>query len=238
MHEDLSNQESPELNPEREAVQHLRRSLKQGRHWPTALLEAMALWTTPQETYQGRDYSYFIGGEAFDWLLLAERLSQDVDGLIPQTDLEELLFTGRWPETIDEPQLKRLLGVDKHRGYLNYFYGVMVEEALQSATEREVHKRHLSNSNQYQDDFSEEAFSKIYRSSRSELLKQFRKEKGLRAKRSMTLTESREFTYWLFKHRLSICDKAKVASDTRKGLQHFHRIMATSLPSVHSKVPR
>ena len=149
-----------------------------------------------------------------------------------------MLFTGRWPDAIDEPQFKRLLGVDKHRGYLNYFYGVMVEEALQSATEREVHKRHPSNSNQYQDDFSEEAFSKIYRASRSELLKQFRKEMGLRAKRSMTLTESREFTYWLFKHRLSICDKAKVASDTRKGLQHFHRVMATSRPSVHSKVPR
>ena len=225
-------------SPERDAVEHLRSSLKEGRPWPIAILEAMALWTTPQETYQGRQYTYFIGGEAFDWLLLAERLSQDVDGVIPEQELEELLFTGRWPGTIDESKLKRLLGVDKHRGYLNYFWGVIVEEALQSAIEHEVHKRHLSNSIQYQDDFSEKAFSKIYRAPRSELLKRFRKETGLRAKRSITLTESREFTYWLFKYRLSISDKAKVASDTQKGLQRLQRTKGSQDISVHIKVPR
>ena len=225
-------------SPERDAVDHLRSSLKEGRPWPIALLEAMALWTTPQETYQGRQYTYFIGGEAFDWLLLAERLSQDVDALIPEQELEDLLFTGSWPNTIDQAKFKRLLGVDKHRGYLNFFYGVIVEEALQSATEHEVHKRLLSNGNQYQHDFSQEAYSKIYRAPRSELLKRFRKEMGFRAKRSMTLTESREFTYWLFKYRLSISDKAKVASDTQKGLQHLQRTKSGPGTSARHKVPR
>ena len=64
----MDNDVTSAQSPEREAVEHLRRSLNQGRHWPTALLEAMALWTTPQETYKGRQYTYFIGGEAFDWL--------------------------------------------------------------------------------------------------------------------------------------------------------------------------
>ncbi len=35
----------------------------------------------------------------------------------------------------------------------------------------------------------------------------------------MHLTELKEFTYWLFKYRMLHCDKAKVASDTRKGLR-------------------
>ena len=33
-----------------------------------------------------------------------------------------------------------------------------------------------------------------------------------------TLTELKEFTYWLFKRRLRVSDKAKLASDTRKGI--------------------
>ncbi|GAJ03845.1 unnamed protein product, partial [marine sediment metagenome] len=32
-----------------------------------------------------------------------------------------------------------------------------------------------------------------------------------------------EFTYWLFKYRLNHCDKARVASDTKKGLEQLNR---------------
>ena len=36
-------------------------------------------------------------------------------------------------------------------------------------------------------------------------------------------TEAKEFTYWLFKYRLANHDKAKVASDTKRGLQYLNR---------------
>ena len=227
-----TDRKRPGAAREREAIEHLRRSLSDGRDWPTALLEAMALWSTPQETYRGRRYNHFIGGEAFDWLLLAERLCQAVDGLAPEDEIEQMLFTGRFPDPFPESRIKEILGIDKYRGYLNYFYGVTVEEALQFAAEREVQKRHVSNGNQYQEDFSEEAYAKIYRAPKSELLKQFKKEKGRRSRRSMTLTESREFTYWLFRYRLKTSDKAKTASDTRKGLQQLQQMMAVSRPPL------
>ena len=212
----------------RDDIERLRWSLKEGREWPTALLETIALWTDAQETYKGRRYNYFIGGEAFDWLLLAERLCLAIGGLISQRESEDLLFGGRFPDSFDEARFKDLVGVEKYRGYLNYFYGVTVEEALQLAVEREVQKRHLSNCNRYRDDFSEEAFEKLYRTPRSGLLEAFRSEKGYPAKRSMGLSESKEFTYWMFKYRLRASDQAKIASDTRKGLQQLQEMEASS----------
>ena len=221
--------QEPEAPASQEAaISHLVRSLKGGGDWPTSLLEAMALWTTPQETYRSRQFNYFIGGEAFDWLLLAERLLESAGNLVPQEDKEHLLFTGRFPPSFDDAKFKGLLGVDKYRGTLNYFYGVTVEEALQLAVELEIQKRHASNGVQYREDFSEEVFAKIYRASREELLEKFREDAAAAAMRSMSLSQSREFTYWLFKRRLKTLDNSKVASDTRKGLEQLRRMGAPS----------
>ena len=216
---------------DRDVILEFRSALSDGRDWATSLVEAMAAWTAPHETHNERQYSYFIGGEAFDWLTLAERLCDEVAGLIPDDERERLLVEGRFPGSLDEASFKDLLGVDKYRGYLNYFYGVTVEEALQLAVEGEVHKRHLSNSNQFQDDFSEEAFTKIYRLSRSELLDLFREEKSLPLDHTIDLTEHKEFTYWLFRYRVKNSDKARVASDTRKGLVQLQRMATVEHPS-------
>ncbi|MEC9014746.1 MAG: hypothetical protein VYA78_09260, partial [Chloroflexota bacterium] len=53
---------------------HLRMDLAAGVPWQKALLEAVGRWTTVEEVLDGREYRYLIQGEAFDWLLLAERL--------------------------------------------------------------------------------------------------------------------------------------------------------------------
>ena len=217
---------SPTDGQEPEPIARLRRSLQDGNDWFTSLLEAMALWTVPEETRQGRRYNYFIGGEAFDWLLLAERLYEEMDGVITSEPMEELLLSGRLPEAAGDDLLRDRLGVDKYRGYLNYFYGVTIEEALQLATEREVHKRHLGKGNRYQHDFSKEAFESIYRAPREQLLQRFQAEMGYESGGPISLTESKEFTYWLFKHRLHISDGAKAASDTQKGLRQFQQMAA------------
>lgn len=209
---------------EQTAVGHLREALAGGTPWPAALLEAMALWTTPRESYRGRSYNYFVAGEAFDWLTLAERLCSEVAGLVPEREREELLFTGRFPPSFDRTSFKRLLGVEKYRGYLNYYYGVTVEEALQLATELEVMKRHASNGVRYRDDFTDEAFGKLYGEPRAALLRCFREEAGYADIPSISIAESLEFTYWLFKHRLQVRDKARIASDTRKGLEQLRRM--------------
>ena len=223
-----AGRESKAAAAEEAAISHLRRSLEDGCEWPVALLEAMALWAVPQETFRGRHNNYFIGGEAFNWLLLAERLLHSVGGRVPPEEKEDLLFAGRFPPSFDTSRFKDLLGVDKYRGYLNYHYGVTVEEALQLAVELEVQKRHASNGIQYRQDFSEDAFQTIYRASGIDLLKRFREETGSPPRRHMNLAESKEFTYWLFNYRMKISDKAKVASDTRKGLELLQRMREES----------
>ena len=216
-----------------EVIDHLRQSLQDGADWFTALLDAMAAWTLPEETDGGRLYRYFIAGEAFDWLLLAERLCGEVQDLIPREPVEALLVRGAPPAEVSPDLLRERLGVDKHRGYLNYFYGVTVEEALQLANERDVQKRHMSNGNRYQEDFSEEAFVRTYRTPRETLLAQFRDEMTYPASDSMTLTEHKEFTYWLFKWRLRQSDGAKAASDTRKGLREYQRLVSVAVLRAH-----
>lgn len=227
LHEAPLSDVTPQSGEDVDIIQRLRHALEQGEDWPVAILEAMALWRTPHETYDDRLHNYFIDGEAFDWLLLAERLCDAVSDLIPTDERETLLFTGRLPDRFDSSKFKELLGVHKHRGYLNYFYGVIVEEALQLAVELEVHKRQLSKGNQYQDDFSEEAFVRIYRRSKSALLDDFRSDMGYPCSDSLALTQSKEFTYWLFKYRMRTADKARVASDTRKGLAQLQVLADT-----------
>ena len=208
-------------------VQGLRAALKTGTLWPISLVEAVAAWSVAEETYRGRKYRYFISGEAFDWLLLAERLCLATKRLLPAAEVEDLLFHGRFPRnSLDSTLFKSTLGTEKYRAHLNYYYGVTVEEALQLSVELEVHKRHSSGGVHYREDYSDEAFTKIYGSPRGELFQQFCDETGLASGRFLSLCDSKEFTYWLFKHRLETCDKARMASDTRKGLDMLKRMKA------------
>ena len=224
---------APPITSQR-AVDLLESSLADGRDWPTALVEAMAVWPSPREVHEGRERNYFIAGEAFDWLALAERLLDTVDGEVSDVEREDLLFHGHFPPPFDMDRFKDMIGVDKYRGYLNYYYGVTVEEALQLAVELEVMKQYASNGLHYKDEASDVAFRRIYRLSRDELLADFRAETGLSMRRSIDMAEWRQFTYWLFKYRVKNCDKARIASDTRKGLDQLERMRgvraASSMP--------
>ena len=201
-----------------EALLHLRTALAAGAPWPRALLEAMGRWTMPEEVYEGRKYRYLIQGEAFDWLLLAERLCADVDGAIPAEEKEHLLFTGQMPDSVDENQFRDYLGPSKYRAYMNFHYGVVLEEALQLASEEEVRKRHLAQAYPDTEELTEEAFSRLYGKPRTELLKAFQKDTKKDRRRNLTLSDLNEFTYWLHKLRIKMWDPARVASDTRKAI--------------------
>jgi hypothetical protein len=43
---------------------------------------------------------------------------------------------------------------------------------------------------------------------------------------SLTLTETKEFTYWLFKYRIKTGEKSRIASDTKKALALIYRKMS------------
>lgn len=204
-----------------EAVLHLRSAVRSGTPWPQALLEAAALWTFPQEIYQGRSYQYLIQGEAFDWLVLAERLCAELHGYISEEEKERLLFRGILPDETAPEALQDLLGVNKYRAYLNYWYGVVVEEALQLSVEEGVRKRHLALCYADSEDLVEQAFVHLYGAPRAELLEEYRDWAHIARRRALSLTDMKGFTYWLHKLRLKMWDPARVASDTKRGIRQL-----------------
>ena len=205
-----------------EAVRYLKEAVASGKNWYLSLLGAIGLWSSASEDYNDRSYVYLIDGEAFDWLLLAERLCETVAELLPENEMDALLFHGVPPLELDAAAIKELIGEQKYAQYLNYFYGVTVEEALllavQEAIDKEKWVQGLGKVHS-----SDEAYHRIYDAEKDDLLKQFRQEKGHIQLQSITLDEMKEFTYWLFKYRLKRCEKARIASDTKKALEYLKR---------------
>jgi hypothetical protein len=209
-----------------EAVQHLKQAIVSGKPWHIALLEAIGLWSWPEESHGEYHYCYLIDGEAFDWLLLAQRLCQEADGLIPEQELIDLLFFGRLPEELPEDVFRRLIGAAKYHAYLNYFYGVIVEKFVLLAVEEEISKEHQAHIFSRDRGEISDSYQRVYGASRGVLLRKFRKYKGYPENDTMTLGQLQEFTYWLFKYRIANCDKPRVASDTKKGLDYLRRQQA------------
>ena len=215
-------------------VDNLRIALEEGHGWPAALLKAIASWSSPIEEFHGRIFTYFIDGEAFDWMLLAERLLLTLRDIVPVTEIENLLFTGKLPHSVNGTVFKNILGIEKYRGVLNYHYGVTVEESLQLAVEIEIQKRHMSNGVRYKGDPTDEAFFALYRATPVELLRRYREGTDGLNNNDISLGEAKAFTYWLFKYRLKNSDKARTASDTRKGLVQIEHMGDVSLLGVQN----
>ncbi len=220
----LQDREIAEVhNNEDEAIKHLKQAMAQGKHWYLALLEAIGLWTKERETVDGREFVYLIEKEALDWPALAARLCLAVDSMVPEVERDALLFRGKPPLELTRAEFSRLIGSVKYHAYLNYLYGIAVEETLLMVVEAEVRKEQRCHGYCREDDVADEAYRRIYDATQSELLAEFRHERCLRPGRSMTLTQAKQFTYWRFKYRLKHCEPAKVASDTRKGLDELMR---------------
>ncbi len=201
------------------AVRHLKQAIASGKHWYIALLEAIGLWQTAEETINGRTYRYLIAGEALDWLTLSRRLLETVDGLLPEDEKTALLSHGKPPLELSMDEFKKLIGSKRYRQHLNYFYGITAEEALVLAVEGEVRKERQPLGSTNKQDMANEVYQRIYGTTGPELLKDFRLEKGYPQKRTASPTELKEFSYWCFSYRLKHCDKERVASDTKKALE-------------------
>ena len=209
------------------AINHLRSAIEMGQHWYLALLESMSMWQADEECFEGRVYRYLIEGEAFDFLLLAERLTETAPDLIPETERVDLLFHSKAPVDVSAEEMRKFMGDTRYQQHLNYFYGITVEEALILAVQDEVRKEERSLVIKEYDTI-DESFQRIYDLPRAELLKFFRRDRAERASRSLKLSEMREFTYWLFKYRLKHTDKARVASDTKKALVRLKKFPGKS----------
>lgn len=207
-----------------EALQHLRMRMAEGSHWFTALLETVAMWRAPFEDVEDHRYTYLIGGEAFDWLTLAERLMEELGDAVPDDEREALLFTGRVPADVGPWEFQRLLGRAKYRAHLNFWYGVTVEEALLVAVEERLAKeRGTIGFRPSLKDYAP-VYEWVYGQDLHTMLGLYWEARQLPPSDTMTLTQLREFTYWCFKYRVAHRDPAKVASDTRLGVNKLQQL--------------
>lgn len=202
------------------ALTHFRRALLQGTHWYVALLESIALWEEPTERYRGRRLTYLIGGEALDWLLLADRLCRDVRDLIPPAEVERLLLSGVAPISLDSEAFRDLIGPLKYRCFLNYFYGITVEEALFFALEEEAQRHSVVPSSRFD---LNPLFVDLYGATEPDLIGEFLGKGKPQPAATMDIQQQKAYLYFLFKRRILYCLPARVASDTKRGLAELRR---------------
>lgn len=191
-----------------EILNRMRASIKAGKHWYMALIEAI------------RDYPekhYLIGGEALDWVSLVRMLLTETGkDLVDSRESFQLVNHGKPPIRITPGEARQLIGEVKYNLYLNYLYGVTVEAALLKAVAAEVEKEFTSLGLAPPGDCLKRAFCAIYEDQEDSLRAVFHAETGI--KQNSREQDDIEFIYWLFKYRLKNSDKEKVASDTKKAL--------------------
>ena len=104
------------------AIKHLKLAVASGKHWYLALLEAIGLWASTGENSGVYNYRYLIDNEAFNWLILAERLTREVREAIPDQELVDLFFFDKAPLEIDVEEFRRLIGEVKYTQNKEYAY--------------------------------------------------------------------------------------------------------------------
>ncbi|MQG20535.1 MAG: hypothetical protein FI725_00830 [SAR202 cluster bacterium] len=214
------------------AEDHFRRSLEEQKNWYITLLESAALWSVPEERYQSRQYKYLIGGEAFDLYTLGERLYNSIDdpelkNALPENEIVAFLFFGEPPIDLEADIFAEILGSSKYSAYLNYWYGVMVEEALQAAVTGEIAK---AKSGFLASDISlvNATFLRLYELDWNTLFSKFRASSRIPRNANSSLVEMKDFMYWLFRWRIKESEPARVASDTRKGITKLDALRSLS----------
>jgi len=206
-----------------EAIRYFRSAITAGTNWYIALLEAIKLWQSADETYRGRYYRYILDETALDWLLLAERLCDAAGDLVPEDAKQALLLQSQPPLDITKEKFHELVGDVRYKQYLNYFYGVTIEQALILAVQEEVRKERRLAGLAKEDDTTGQAYLRVYGDTEENLLAKFRKQNHYRRLKSISQDELKEFTYWLFRFRVRHSEKPRVASDTKKALDWVQR---------------
>ncbi len=192
--------------------------------WRDHIFTAISRWSLPSEEISDEPHVYFIGGEAFNWRRLAERLAWHIAFLLPE---EEELAMGHWLEDdhmfggLEESQFRRVLGHEKWRAFLNYFYGVTLERCLALYAGSRIAKAKFGGGQSVSDDMLDGAFEALYGETEQALWIAFATESGLRidsgVARSLAIDD--EFTYWCFKRRIGTTYLAHVAHEVKHGLE-------------------
>ena len=213
--------------------------------WQITLLKTVAAWPKENERAYDETFHYFIGGEAFNWKRLAERiatqLTEEGHSAVPTEDIFDWLGDTGVFGRLGEENFRRILGVDGWRAHLNFFYGVHIEQCLIAAIQSRIQKRRYGNGLPPSDDASDRAYLGLYEETEETLWQQFLDENSARLadliaespEETRTIGLDEEFTYWLFKRRIENTNAAQVADETRRALE-----MLTRINTAHEKRTR
>ena len=205
-------------------------------NWQTAFLETVAAWPIENERVYGETFHYFIGGEAFNWKRLAERiatqLAEEESTTLPAEKVFEWIESSGVFGGIPEDEFRRILGVDGWRAHLNHFYGVHIEQCLIAAVQSRIQKSRYSSGMPPSDDASDKAYLGLYEETEQDLWELFTTENADRLSdliaespdETRTIALDEEFTYWLFKRRIEYTLAPQVAAETQRGLDMMSRI--------------
>ena len=220
-----ASRKTPSGTP-REILSELRSSLERpGTDWRRAILQAVGRW--PVVAGKPKRCEYLIGGEAFDWKHLASELCLFLSDTLRGEQVVEWLFKLDPFGGVGETEFARLVGTEKYRAHLNYYYGVVVERALQLAAEGEERKNLAANCIPAGEDLQADAFKRLYGTCEVELRAIFLNTAELPTQSvnvRIFIDECDSFTYWLFKRRISLSVPARLASDTKKGLLYLEKM--------------
>ena len=192
--------------------------LAAGAHWYLAALRACGQWRLAVETHHGRRLTYLVAREALDLVSLIDRIAGTRRDAVPRAERAELRFHGRPPIYVAGHAFADALGEARFQAYLNYFYGIDVEEAVVHAVELEAAKAHSL------DRAHADAYPLVYGKTLEELLATYRAARGQPDGDRIRWADWKDFTYWRFRLRLRTQVPARIASDTRKGIALLQRL--------------
>ena len=178
-----------------ESMKYFKNSLYQGKEWVSELIKSMSLWTLEEEVYNSKNNKYLIDGEAFDWLLLARRLLDAIGDLVPTTEKNRLLLSEDISDLMSQDEFRNLLGPEKYSAYLNYWYGIVVEEAVIRSAEEEEGKGMPRSGKIGKARIRQKAYEKLYGLNQEELYNTFLSDKGYQKTPSFNVGIAKEFTY-------------------------------------------
>ncbi|MBH52209.1 MAG: hypothetical protein CL785_03535 [Chloroflexi bacterium] len=199
----------------------LRSSIQKHGNWKYFLLKAIGEWPLVTEEFKkGIQYNYLIFGEAFDWPLLARRLTRELIDLVNPNEVIHDLNNGEFMHAFTQNEIKDLLGTIKYRGYLNYWYGVIVEESLHQVSSKMLLKDLISKGFHDQKVDNELVLMHLYEQNNSFLLQEFFD--SLKSNETVSTNRlSVWILYFLFKRRVNKGEPTRVASDTNIAIERL-----------------
>ncbi len=204
-------------------IEKMKHSIENGNNWFDAFLHLISSWKLRSELVGSKNYNYLIAGEAFDWLLLAERVCSTLKDFIPNDQYNALIISGKFPYHLNVNEFRNIIGFNKYRLILNYWYGVVVELFVQLAEEESILRDNFSKGLLDDVEIEKIVFQNLYGKPKIELFREYSLSYEKKFSNRLTLFEFKEFNYWLFKLRFNSFEPALVASDTLKGIKYMNK---------------